>query len=92
MWIWPNGNDDGPRTKGTCCSRPVPSLITRAPHNQVCRLGKEASPGVRRGRPVCFPLSPMLPGGLLLYHKWSLLHKTLQALSFWKPEVCENKE
>ena len=25
-------------------------------------------------------------------HKRSLLDKTLKSLSFWKPEVCENKE
>lgn len=41
---------------------------------------------------MCFPWSHLLPGGLSLYHKRSLFHKTLKALSFWKPEVCENKE
>lgn len=54
---------------------------------------KRSEPGgVRRGSPVRFALSHTLPGGLLLYHKRSLFRKTLKAFSFWKPEVCENKD
>lgn len=70
----------------------VASLIRGARDNQACSLGKELSLGVGRGSPVHFPLSNTLPRSLSLYHKRSLLDKTLKALSFWKPEVCENKK
>lgn len=41
---------------------------------------------------MCFLLTHTVPRGLSMDHKTSLLDKTLKHLSFWKPEVCENKE
>lgn len=92
MWIQQTVMVEGQERRGHAELGQVSSLILAARDNQACSLGKELSLGLGRGRPVHFLWSNTLPRNLSLYHKHSLLDKTLKALSFWKPEVCENKK